>query len=457
MPQKATIIGDTVGNRPPYTSADFRRFGPRTPIKDREELLSQQRHAQTSLRDALEKCGVASLKAAEEHLTKRNKLRQDADIARQETELHAPATAEYDAGAESLADYVEGLKTILAREISELGTKELPTGREAEDVLQEAQNNAQEARASLATARAALEGPAEEQGRVQTELGAVTTRHEDGKERLEILKNALAGAEEESVEGDLQDAVKAAETALAEQEKSVADLEIKREGETLPQLEARISRIEKSLQDRRDKGAELKEKVAGFRSHIEALEGAGMDEAIQQKSREIELVDEQLQRNEREVQILSLLLSTLRSAESDAKERYLSPVLNRLRPYLQLLFPGAEITIDENLHIVGVVREGGHEEAFHHLSIGTQEQIAVLVRLAFAEMLVEQGHPATVILDDALVFSDDRRMERMFDILNMVAKRVQIIILTCREQLFEGVGGHQLSLVSISEKDLESA
>ena len=436
---------------------DYGKISVEPAIKDREELLSQQRHAQTSLRDALEKCGVASLKAAEEHLTKRNKLRQDADIARQETELHAPATAEYDAGAESLADYVEGLKTILAREISELGTKELPTGREAEDVLQEAQNNAQEARASLATARAALEGPAEEQGRVQTELGAVTTRHEDGKERLEILKNALAGAEEESVEGDLQDAVKAAETALAEQEKSVADLEIKREGETLPQLEARISRIEKSLQDRRDKGAELKEKVAGFRSHIEALEGAGMDEAIQQKSREIELVDEQLQRNEREVQILSLLLSTLRSAESDAKERYLSPVLNRLRPYLQLLFPGAEITIDENLHIVGVVREGGHEEAFHHLSIGTQEQIAVLVRLAFAEMLVEQGHPATVILDDALVFSDDRRMERMFDILNMVAKRVQIIILTCREQLFEGVGGHQLSLVSISEKDLESA
>ena len=30
-PRKATIIGDTVLNRPPYTAADFRRFGPRTP------------------------------------------------------------------------------------------------------------------------------------------------------------------------------------------------------------------------------------------------------------------------------------------------------------------------------------------------------------------------------------------------------------------------------------------
>ena len=89
--------------------------------------------------------------------------------------------------------------------------------------------------------------------------------------------------------------------------------------------------------------------------------------------------------------------------------------------------------------------------------MGTQEQIAVLVRLAFAEMLVEQGHPATVILDDALVFSDDRRMERMFDILNMVANKVQVIVFTCREQLFEGVGGHHLSLKPGDTEELVSA
>ena len=145
-----------------------------------------------------------------------------------------------------------------------------------------------------------------------------------------------------------------------------------------------------------------------------------------------------------------MLLSTLRCAETKAKARYLSPVLKRVRPYLQILFPGAEITIDENLHIVGVVRENGYEEPFAHLSMGTQEQIAVLVRLAFAGMLVKQGHPATVVLDDALVFSDDRRMGRMFDILHMVGRQVQIVVLTCREQLFEGIGGKHLSLQAIT-------
>ena len=169
------------------------------------------------------------------------------------------------------------------------------------------------------------------------------------------------------------------------------------------------------------------------------------------------MASDQHQRHEREVAVLTLLLSTLRAAETDAKERYLSPVLQRVRRYLQLLFPNAEIAIDEDFHIVDVIRENGHKESFEHLSMGTQEQIAVLVRLAFAEMLVEKGRPATVVLDDALVFSDDQRMERMFDILNMVGKKVQIIVLTCREQLFDGIGGKHLELQPLDTDELVSA
>jgi len=117
---------------------------------------------------------------------------------------------------------------------------------------------------------------------------------------------------------------------------------------------------DRKIKARRDKRSDLKEKVVGLRSHIEELEGAGLDEAIQRKAREVELADDQLQRYGREVSVLSLLLSTLRSAETEAKVRHLSPVLKRVRPYLQLLLPGAETPIDENLHIVGVARENGY-------------------------------------------------------------------------------------------------
>ena len=333
----------------------------------------------------------------------------------------------------------------------------MPSHQNAETELRTAQEQAEEARNALGAARAALSGPEETLSALQTELGTVKARYDDGKARLEQLRQQLADAEAERADDDLQAAIEAAKTEVSVQERVVAELQGKRTNETLPQLEARIDRLEKVLQDRRDKRASLKETIAGLKSRVEAAEGAGLDEAIEQKTRELELSEEECKRLDREVQVLTLLLSTLRDAEQEAKERYLSPVLNRVRLYLQLLFPGADITIDENFHIIGMVREAGYEEAFHHLSMGTQEQIAVLVRLAFAEMLVEQGHPATVVLDDALVFSDDRRMSRMFDILNMAARNVQVIIFTCREQLFEELGGRPLSLQPGSSEELVSA
>jgi DNA repair exonuclease SbcCD ATPase subunit len=436
---------------------DYGNISLQPAIENRDILIEQQREANEALKAVLDECSVKSVDAAEDALAKRHNYLRDAELARQEAKLHAPGTDDYDAGAGPLADHIAGLKTIHERELTDLGTETLPTEKEAEQALSSMWEGAQEAREALSTARVALVGPQDEIGRIQTELGAVKARYEDGRDRLEKLRNDLAEAEKLNSDDDLESAVSAAKKALTDQEKAVTELEGQREGETLPQLDVRISRLEKALQDRHDKRAYLKEKIAGLRSHIEALEGAGLDEAIQQKEHEVELADEQFHRYEREVSVLSLLLSTLRSAESDAKERYLSPVLNRFRPYLQFLFPDAEVTIDENLHIVGVVRENSHEEEFDHLSMGTQEQIAVLVRLAFAEMLVEQGYPATVVLDDALVFSDDRRMGRMFDILNMAAQRVQIIVFTCREQLFEGIGGRHLSLEEVAEKDLESA
>ena len=426
-------------------------------IKNRDKLLGQQRDAKATLKDALQAGGIKTVNDAEDQYTRRQKLLQTAELARQEAKLHAPATDDHDAGAQALSDYIEGFRTIMAREMADLDAEKSPEHLEAEAALRAAVEHAEEARRAVDTARAALAGPEKTLSQFHTELGTVKARYDDGKERLETLRRELADAVQELSDDQLQARIDVAQARLSEQETAVGGLEAQRTDETIPQLEARVARLDKAIQDRRDKRGSLKEKIAGLRSRVEALEGAGLDETIHQKARELEFCEEERRRTAREMQVLSLLLSTLRAAEQDAKERYLAPVLNRVRPYLQLLFPGAEITIDENLHIVGVVRQAGYEEAFHNLSMGTQEQIAVLIRLAFAEMLVEQGHPATVILDDALVFSDDRRMSRMFDILNMAARNVQVIIFTCREQLFEELGGRQLSLLPGSSEELASA
>jgi uncharacterized protein YhaN len=44
------------------------------------------------------------------------------------------------------------------------------------------------------------------------------------------------------------------------------------------------------------------------------------------------------------------------------------------------------------------------------------------------------------------VFSDDERIESMFEILMRVGKNVQIIVLTCRKQLFTRLGAAPLEI-----------
>ena len=426
-------------------------------IKGRDKLIGQRREAKITLAAELEAVGAATTGDAESQHVRRQKLVQQAELARQEAELHAPASEDIEAGARALGDYIETLREILRRETDELALEEIPPYQEAEATLRAAQEHAMGARHVQERARAALDGPEDVLSTFLTELGTANARYGDSKERLEGLGRRLEAAETEHSEDQLQARVEATRTELAKQKEAVADLQVLRTDETVPQLDARITRLDLAISDRRDKRQAVDIEISGLVSHVEALEGAGLGEAIQQKEREKEICEEEREGSRREVEILTLLLSVLRTAEHEAKERYLSPVLNRLRPYLRILFPGADITIDENLHIVGVVREAGYEEAFHHLSMGTQEQIAVLTRLAFAEMLVEQGHPATVILDDALVFSDDRRMKRMFDILTMAARNVQIIVFTCREQLFEELGGQRLVLRPGNAEELLSA
>ena len=252
-------------------------------------------------------------------------------------------------------------------------------------------------------------------------------------------------------------ATDAAEQAVTEQQQTVSVLEENWSPSTRTQLESRISRLTSTIERRASSRVETKLETVRLRERVEVHDGAGIGETIEHTQHELERATRQRDRFQRELDVLDLLSDTLRAAESEARERYLAPVVNRVHPYLQMLFPRAEISLDEELNIKGMSRRAGYEENFDRLSMGTQEQIAVLVRLAFAEMLVEQGAPAAVILDDALAFSDDRRMRLMFDILSHAAQRVQIVVFTCREQLFEGLGAHQLQLAQGDPESLLSA
>jgi recombinational DNA repair ATPase RecF len=146
------------------------------------------------------------------------------------------------------------------------------------------------------------------------------------------------------------------------------------------------------------------------------------------------------------VNTLVLLRDTINRCYQEQRDRLNAPVVRHLQPFLTDLFPNAIPEIGDGFAVTGLRRDGAVGERFEILSDGTQEQIAVLVRLALGSMICERGEPVPIILDDALVFSDDDRIERMFDALSRAGQRQQVIVLTCRMRTFATLGGRQLSI-----------
>ena len=408
-------------------------------LADGAQLRGQQHEAQTALDEALALAAVESVAAAQLRRDERRGLEARVEAAREEVDRLG---ADREDVAQQL-NALEGWQRTLEPEWRDLQSHDRD---EAERNLQVAQDELNRCRDSYRLAQLALDQRRESvdtlSGEVREKQGTVDL----ATDLLTRRQAAFATEVAETPDLELEANVRDAEAAVSDQQREIDTLQADLPPSSAELLQARIDRLEEAIKGHNNRRSDLGAEISRLQGNIEAQEGAGIGETIEHTEWELDRARELSDRFEREVAVLDLLSTTLREAESEAKERYLAPVRQRVHPYLQMLFPNSAISMDENFNIVGVSRQRDYEERFDRLSIGTQEQIAVLVRLAFAEMLVEQGAPAAVILDDALVFSDDRRLQLMFDILAYAAKRVQIIVFTCREQLFEGLGANQLQL-----------
>ena len=213
--------------------------------------------------------------------------------------------------------------------------------------------------------------------------------------------------------------------------------EAKRAAEGLDetQLSTRRSNL---IQKRRRMGEqrfELVQEVARLGENAKTLGGEGPAARFEAAEEAAQAGAATLARLQEEAAVLSLLDDVIREAQSEATRRYLAPITNRVAPYVSRLLPSASLQLGEDFAPGLLIRGDRHEDA-NHLSKGTQEQLAVLTRVAFADLLLEKGRPASLVLDDALVFADDDRFETMLEILSEVSKRLQVIILSCHSRAY---------------------
>jgi DNA repair exonuclease SbcCD ATPase subunit len=418
-------------------------------IQDRDAILERRRLAESELKAALEAAGAENLTAARYAVAQRRELeRQIAEVRREIAGLapRDPST-KLAAGLDARQTRVRELQGRLKTELEALGLAGLPTTAEIAKEIAETHDTAEQLAAYIGTAEAAVGGPKGVLAEATATLQALEQRLAGRRGTLETKQAALTAGRSQASDEELSAHANELTLRATEQQTALTKLQ-NNQGETVEAIDVRIKRLEAAGRNHQDAVAGLTNEITRLTTLIEANEGAGVEEALEVARSEQSRLEEAVKGYEEEAAVLQLLQQTLRQAEREAKALYLAPVVSRLEPYLKMLLPGTGLVLDENLSISAIERNGT-AEAFDRLSDGTQEQLAVLTRLAFAELLLAQGRPATVILDDALAFSDDLRIERMFDILMRAGENVQILVLTCRKRLFARLGAAELTLKEI--------
>jgi len=203
-----------------------------------------------------------------------------------------------------------------------------------------------------------------------------------------------------------------------------------------------LRRFEQSARIAREEHDAQRERILQLQGRLEQAGAQGVGEALAAATAEVERLArrrDELARRARALDLLSELLGAQREA---ATLRLQAPLARRLNHYLGLWSPGAAIRLDDQLMPATLVR-GEASDALRSLSFGTQEQLGILARLAYADLLAEAGRPTLLVLDDALVHTDDARRPLMKRALFDAATRHQILMFTCHAEAWQDMGSAQ--------------
>lgn len=214
-----------------------------------------------------------------------------------------------------------------------------------------------------------------------------------------------------------------------------------------------IDGIRLSVTQRRDAVDELGRQLLGLEQKAQELQielrtlgQQALDEEVAETAATYERAKVELSHRQRQAEAIRLLYESMQTHDQRSREAYLLPLLRLCEPYLQAILPGCRLGLDETtLEIKGLWR-GEILEPFSSLSLGTREQLAVVVRLAVADLMAQRGQSVPLVLDDALTFCDDARFDRMLRLLRRGASRHQILLLTCHEREFVRSGAKLIRL-----------
>lgn len=354
-------------------------------------------------------------------------------------------------------DELRDHRSKLDRSISDL-LETLALDSTEPDLIEEAWLEIEEETARLSLAQAELDESLNDLERMVQEQKSAFHIHGTKRQQIEARLSAIADEiKTDETLNNMDDAFEktllAAEAELVAAKESAKKLTVSEQpiAPALDQLETEIKALKRQIEDRTQTINNAKLLIGRLSATIAVRSERGLDERLEDCLRRRDILSRELKRLQLDAKALALLKDTLINAANDAKAKFQAPLTAKLTPYVRSLLPDATLEVTADFEIAALNRSQPTSERFEQLSDGTREQIAVLTRLAYAQMLKEEGRPALVVLDDALVFSDEQRLRRMFDILEKAAETMQIIIMTCREDRFVDMNAKRLQIEQQAE------
>lgn len=388
--------------------------------------LAAVAQAQSVLVRALKDVGATDVAAARSLAGRRQDAQNALSLVENLLETLAPDGVEAMQSAVAVAaEELETLRPVDADPLSDTAQDAVPL-----DKLQQSET----------LARAAYERSRDVRDQARAALARAQTSHDSAHQAQALA--ATAYGDPDSFEARNAQAARDFSTAqVALNDTRITHQSLKNEAPDLSTAKADLERARSALSNAEEEIAQLRTQQADLNATIRTRAEDSVEEKRDEAEGRMQAATARAARLAHEVDGLKLLLETLRAKRGAAQDAYFGPIQQELAPLLALLHEGAALSFDPSSMLPQGLARGGDAEPVEMLSGGTQEQIAILTRLAFARLFAKQGKPMPIILDDALVYSDDTRITAMFTALHRVAADQQVIVFSCRQMAFAGLGG----------------
>lgn len=397
--------------------------------KDLPGLLAEVERCRLDRDGALARIGVADLAQAEARQAASELAARELDGVRRAIAIHAAQ------GIDALRASLEDARLRLSNLQSRRAALPPVDDKASEWDLDTAKQRWHDAQARAAHVAQSVSAA---QGKLDADAARAQLLHAQAVLRGAEHQSAERTAQRQSRVGKLAEARGAYEHLTQQVASALAALE----GHQPQLMEQDVVRFDRSATIARQEQQKRYDELLQLQGKLEQAGAQGLGERLS----EVQANCERLQRRRddiaRRAQALDLLQSLLAEKRDAATQRLQAPLARRLNHYLALLFPDASLRLDDALMPVGLRRVGGEDE-LTALSFGTREQLGILARLAYADLLREAGKPTLLILDDALVHADDARREFMKRALFDAASRHQILMFTCHADAWQDMGVEQ--------------